>query len=442
MWEEYPFEPGEVGCQKTSLNFVDSLWEWLGPLLRGIPTVIVPDEIVRDPWSLIDLLNRRRVTRLWLVPSLLRAMLDTGTDLAEQLPHLRFWVSSGEALGAELYGRFTAQLPAATLFNLYGTSETWDVTWFDPRREPPVSDTVPIGRPIPNLEVYVLDGERRPTPMGVPGELWVGGDGLARGYLHQPGLTAERFAPHPFSSRPGARLYRTGDLARFRADGNLEFLGRLDQQLKIRGYRVEPAEVENVLATHPSLGAAVVSGARDASGEADTLVAFLIPRNGDDLGAIDWGAWLGSRIPAHLVPPTFRILESLPLLPNGKVDRDAIGRLGAPEPARKVAYAPPQTPTEVVMARLWTELFKARPVGVHDHFFRDLGGHSLMATQLVSRIRDEFRVELPLRCLFQSPTVGALALEVDRLRSAPVADGPALVPLPRNEYRIPTEGPA
>ncbi|HEV2704609.1 MAG TPA: amino acid adenylation domain-containing protein, partial [Pyrinomonadaceae bacterium] len=217
MWEEYPFAAGEVCCQKTALSFVDALWELLGGLLRGVPTVILPDETVKDPRELVRALHDGRVTRLWLVPSLLQMLLDYYPDLQTRLPRLKFWVTSGEALSYELYRRFREALPASTLYNLYGTSEVWDATWNDPRlvSEPPQS--APIGRPISNVDIYVLDVAGGVVPLGVAGHLHVGGRGLARGYLHRPHLTAERFRPHPFSRTPGERLYRTGDVVRWRS---------------------------------------------------------------------------------------------------------------------------------------------------------------------------------------------------------------------------------
>ena len=243
MWEEYPFAPDEVGCQKTAANFVDSIWELFGPLLKGIPTVIIRDEVLRDANRLVEELARHQVTRLWVVPSLLRALLDLYPDLQERLPHLRFWVSSGEVLTPELFQRFRAQMPAAVLYNLYGTSEVWDATWFDPTRETVTDGQVPIGRPIFNVQVYVLDEQMQPVPIGVPGELYVGG-ARPGARLPQSARADGREVHSQPVQQPGrtARLYKTGDLVRYLPDGNIEFLGRLDQQVKIRGFRIEPGE--------------------------------------------------------------------------------------------------------------------------------------------------------------------------------------------------------
>jgi amino acid adenylation domain-containing protein len=276
MWSEYPFAPDEIGCQKTAANFVDSIWELLGPLLKGIPTVIIRDEVLQDPNRLVEELGRRRVSRLWLVPSLLHALLDRYADLQDRLPLLRFWVTSGEALTPELLRRFRATMPSAELYNLYGTSEVWDATWFDPKREPLAEGEAPIGRPIFNVQTYVLDGQMQPVPIGVAGELHVGGIGLARGYVNRPELTAAKFVPHPFNPGPDARLYKTGDLARYLPDGNIQFLGRLDRQLKIRGFRVEPGEIEAVLVRHPGVRQASVVSRDDNFGQ-PLLVAYVVP---------------------------------------------------------------------------------------------------------------------------------------------------------------------
>src|SRR5271165_973585 len=274
MWKVYPFEQHEVSCQKTAANFVDSIWELLGPLLYGIPSIIVPDQVVKDPFALVKVLATYKVTRLWVVPSLLRILLDIFPNLQQLVPQLKFWVSSGEPLPVELWRVFRNVMPQSTLYNLYGTSEVWDVTWYDTRSACEPLSRIPIGRPISNMEAYVLDSRLEPCPIGVPGELYIGGVGLARGYINQPDLTSERFITHPFSDEVGARLYRSGDFARYRADGNLEHLGRVDQQLKIRGVRVELQEVESTLAQHPGVHEAAVVAREDTRG-GPNLVAYV-----------------------------------------------------------------------------------------------------------------------------------------------------------------------
>jgi amino acid adenylation domain-containing protein len=283
MWREYPFEATEVCCARASLNFIDSVWEIFGPLLKGIPTVIFREEDMRDSSRLVEQLAHHRVTRLWLVPSLLRTLLDLHPDLQERLPRLRFWVTSGEALTPALFRRFRSHMPAAVLYNVYGTTEIWDATWFDPTREEPADDRAPIGRPISNVQVYVLDAHLQPVPVGVPGELYVGGVGVARGYHNLPELTHEKFIPDPFVHRADARLYGTGDLVRYLRDGRLEYLGRRDRQIKVRGVRIEPAEVESVLARHPGVRECAVLVRQDASRE--PMLAAYVVRNTDYDGA-------------------------------------------------------------------------------------------------------------------------------------------------------------
>ena len=275
MWETYPFQPGEVCCQKTSLNFVDSVWEIFGPLLQGVPLVIIADDDVKDPHRLVQALAMAHVTRLVLVPSLLRLLCETLTNLSHHIPQLNLWISSGEALPIDLAERFWQHMPQATLLNLYGSSEVAaDATWHQVKQEQALS-CIPIGRPVANTQVYLLDAHLRPVPMGLPGELYIGGDGLARGYLHRPELTAARFLPQPFCTEPGALLYKTGDVARYLPDGTLVYLGRLDHQVKIRGVRVELAEIEAVLLQHPAVAGSVVL-VRHEHHARQRLVAYLV----------------------------------------------------------------------------------------------------------------------------------------------------------------------
>ena len=236
MWRTYPLTANEVGCQKTSINFVDSLWEIFGPLLQGVRSVIIPDRVLKEPAQLLETLASEHVTRLWVVPSFLRALLEAYPDLERRVPDLTFWAIGGEALTPELLALFRTRMPGCALVNIYGASEFFDAIFFDCRGERADTSTIPIGRPLANMQAYVLDAQHQPVPIGVPGDLYISGVGLARGYLHRPELTAERFITHPFSADPQARMYRTGDLARWRSDGELEYFGRSDHQVKIRGY--------------------------------------------------------------------------------------------------------------------------------------------------------------------------------------------------------------
>ncbi len=418
MWEAYPFDPGEVGVQVMATSFVDSLWELLGPLLRGVPTVIVPDERARSLTDLVDTLAAAGATRLWLVPSLLRALLDTHPDLHHRLPRLRFWVSTGENLPLDLYERFQTLMPHATLYNLYGTSEVWDATWYDPRTDGQPQWRVPVGRPIRNVQAYVLDRWRQPVPPGVAGELYVGGHGLARGYLGRPDLTAEVFVPHPFDTAAGARLYRTGDRARHRPDGSLELLGRRDDQLSLRGFRVEPREIEAHLRGHAAVRQAAVAAETTPAGDL-RLVAYIVARTAPGPGPAQLRSYLASRLPPYSVPNAFVDLDSLPLTPSGKVDYRRLPAGPAARSPDASSDVAPQTAVEAVVAGLWRDVLHDPHIGLYDDFFA-VGGHSLLAARIVAELRRLFRVDLPLRRLFETPTVAGLVaalIEDPRTRS-------------------------
>ncbi|MFO0762661.1 MAG: amino acid adenylation domain-containing protein [Byssovorax sp.] len=415
MWSRYPFQPGEVCCQKTTLSFGDSIWEIFGPLLQGVPAVLIPSEILKDTRRFVDALAEHRVSRLVLVPSLLRAMLDTHADLGHRLPELRTWTTSGEALPAELCRRFLAELPGRVLLNLYGSSEvSADATCYVPESAESFGARVPIGKPIANVQVYVLDARKEPVPVGVSGEIYVGGAGIARGYWQRPDLTVERFLPDPFLPGPRALLFKTGDLGRYLPNGDLEYLGRADLQVKVRGFRIELGEVESAITQHPSVEQAVVM-ARDY-GDADRrLVAYVV--RGE--GALTTGhlrAFVKERLPEYMVPSIFVLLERLPLTPSGKVDRKA---LPAPEGiAGEKHHVPPRSSTEEAIVAIFAELLKIPKdgIGALDGFF-ELGGHSLLATQTISRIRSAFGVELPLRTLFEASSPAELGKRVDEART-------------------------
>ena len=410
MWAAYPFAAEDVCCQKTSLNFVDAVWEIFGPLLQGIRTVILPDAVVKDARGLIHTLARHDVTRMVLVPSLLQVILDTATDLPRQLPCLKYWVTSGEALSVELCQRFQHCLPQRALINLYGSSEAaGDSTWYAIRDARELR-SVPIGRPIANTQSYVLDAQLQPVPVGIPGELYIGGDGLARGYLNHPELTAERFLPNPFSILPGERLYKTGDLARYLPDGNLEFLGRRDHQVKIRGFRLELGEIAAVLAHHPAVRDAVVLAREDVPGD-KRLIAYVVPQQTRDLAPDQLRAFLAEQLPAYMIPTTFIALDKLPQTPNGKLDRRALQAPHQSRPLREIALVAPRTPIEAELTQLWANLLGLEQLGIHENFFA-LGGHSLLAMRVTARMCDVFQIDLPLRTLFEAPTIAALATRI------------------------------
>jgi hypothetical protein len=276
----------------------------------------------------------------------------------------------------------------------------------------------PIGQTLPDLAAYLWDAARQPVPVGVPGELYIGGAGVARGYLGRPELTAERFLPDP-SGSPGARLYRTGDLARYLPDGDLEYLGRADQQVKIRGYRVELGEIEAVLAQHPGVTQVAVVLRADL-GSDPRLVAYLVPA-GPTPAMDDVRRFLTERLPAFMIPAVFVVLETFPLTPSGKLDRRALPVPDAQRPETAAPYVAPRNPTEATLARIWGQVLRLERVGVQDNFF-EIGGHSLLATKVVSRVRSELQVELPLRSLFRAPTIEGLALAIVQQQAAATDD--------------------
>jgi amino acid adenylation domain-containing protein len=407
--------------QKTPFSFDVSVWEFFWPLATGARLVVARPGGHQDAGYLADLIARAGITMLHFVPSMLRAFLaEPGLEEScAPLRRLRRVIASGEALTPDLAAACFARLGGAALHNLYGPTEAAvDVTAWACR---PGERTVPIGRPIANVEIHLADRsvERgmRLVPLGVPGELLIGGIAPARGYLGRPDLTAESFVPDPFSGRPGARLYRTGDLARRLAGGEIEYLGRLDHQVKLRGLRIELGEIEAALERHPAVAAAAALVRDDGVG-GKLLAAFLVP--GEEAGVPDPAElrrFLRRSLPEHMVPTAFAALASFPRTPSGKADRRVLSRLRLEGPAGSaVAFAAPRTPTEELLAALWSEILGRERVGIHDNFF-DLGGHSLLATRLVSRVRATFGGELPLARLFDAPTIAELARLLDAART-------------------------
>jgi len=415
MWERYPFEAGEVCCQKTNVGFVDSVWEIFGPLLAGVPSVILPTEVVRDPEELLQILAGEGVTRIVLVPSLLRALLDHAPNLQERVPRLKLWSCSGEALSGELARRFRQGFPEATLLNIYGSSEVAaDVTWHEVlEKEEDIGATVPIGKPISNTQMYVLDPHRNPVPVGVRGEIYVGGDGLALGYWNRAVLTAERFVENPIAPEQSKRLYRTGDLGRWRGDGEIEYLGRVDGEVKLRGMRIDLGEIESVLASHAGLREAAVERVEEG-GEA-RLVAYLVAEDGEKADGRELRQYLRSKLPEHMVPARFVQVAEMPLLPSGKVNRRALATVEGVVLSEQGMVAP-RTAVEQKLAGMWREVLKVGKVGVDQNFF-ELGGHSLLVLQVMVRIRREFDVELGVRTMFEEPTIAELAIEVEKARA-------------------------
>ena len=457
MQETFGLTPTDRVLQKTPFSFDVSVWELFWPLIAGAAVVLARPGGHRDPAYLAQLIDERRITVLHFVPSMLGAFLEE-PEIETRCAGLRWVVCSGEALPPAARDRLLARLPNASLHNLYGPTEaSIDATWWDCDRDAGQEDgdrqddgrIVPIGRPIANMRACVLDARLHPVPPGVEGELYLGGAGLARGYAGRPDLTAERFVPDPFAAGPGERLYRTGDRARLRAGGALEFLGRRDGQVKLRGVRIELGEIESALRDHPAVRDAAVTVQAVAERD-ERLTAYIVPRDGAP-DPVALRAALKERLPDSMIPGQWVLLAALPLTPSGKLDRGALPApspeeamlAGAGVPGGEDASGPrePRTPTEAALARIWAEVLRLKDVPREADFFL-LGGHSLLAVQVVSRVRERLGVELPLRALFETPGLEALAGTIERLPRA--ADEPGRAPLralPREPRRAPLPSP-
>jgi len=397
----------------ASFSFDASVQDIVMTLCGGGTLCLAEKEELLPGPQLLSLLRRMEITHLTIPPSSL-AVLPY-----DDLPALRVLCVAGEPCAAELVSRWSR---GRRFLNIYGPTEgTICTTWHECGAEtgPP-----PIGRPIGNVRVYVFDRHEQVTPVGVPGELCLGGLGVARGYLNRSELTAEKFIVNPISGAPDVHLYRTGDLVRFQPDGNLEYLGRLDHQVKIRGFRIELGEVESRLRSHPAIQDVVVVSREDSRGE-KRLVAYLVT-GGDAPKAADLRSHLKQELPEFMVPSAFITLKALPLTPNGKVDRRALPELEAGRPELEQGYAAPLTGIQTVLARIWAEMLELDQVGIHDNFF-ELGGHSLAAVRVVSQVRSVLQAEIPVRSLFETPTIAGLAEQIERARGK--ADTAALVPL-------------
>ncbi|MFE2752932.1 amino acid adenylation domain-containing protein [Actinosynnema sp. NPDC059335] len=419
--------------QNAPLTFDISIWQMLAPLVAGGTARVVTRELAADPRGLFDRTDAERVAVLEVVPSLLRAALDLwdADGGRPALRSLRLLVATGEALPADLCERWLAAFPGIPLMNAYGPTECADdVTHAFITAPEDVADGVPIGSALRNTRLYVLDDRLRPVPVGTPGELYVGGEGVGRGYLDDPRRTAVVFVADPFAPRPGRRMYRTGDYVVRRADGSLVFLERRDHQVKVRGHRIELGEVEAALAGHGGVGALAVVVREDRPGD-KRLVAYVTPPD-VDLAALRASA--ESRLPGYMVPSAFVALDALPLTPNGKLDRHAL-----PAPEAGAAGRAPRNPLEELLVAVFADVLGVERVGVDEGFF-DLGGHSLLATRLISKVRAALGVELSLRSVFDHPTPAGLALVVagaDVARSRPTArPRPDVVPLSSAQRRL------
>ena len=394
-------------AQNASQCFDISVWQFLVALLLGGRVQILGEEVVRDPARLLSAVEEHGISILEVVPSMLRAVLAEARSMegAPELKGLRWMVATGEALPPELCAQWIEAYPGVPLLNAYGPTECSDDVTHYRVREVPIAANVPIGRAIANTRLYLLDRQGQPAPIGVPGELFVGGVGVGRGYLRDPRRTADVFLPDPFSPRPGARMYKTGDLARYLPSGDIQFLGRLDHQVKVRGFRIELAEIESALKRHPGVAEAVVVAREDRPGDKQ-LVAYVVPAAGSPRSAALLKEHARELLPEYMVPAFVVLLDALPLNANGKVDRKAL-----PPPDRSGAadgFVAPRDALERELAAIWAAVLGAERVGVRDDFF-ELGGHSLLAVRLMAEIQARTGQRLPLAALFQGGTVERLA---------------------------------
>ncbi|HEV2962264.1 MAG TPA: amino acid adenylation domain-containing protein, partial [Candidatus Angelobacter sp.] len=413
MQREFRYSPNDRILQRTPMSFDASVWEFFAPLLCGGKLVMPRSEVHANVESLTAILKKEGITVVQMVPMLLAALVEVGGIAAAE--ELRLVCCGGELLKTELVERILDQ-KHVEIVNLYGPTEaTIDATYWRGMTAP-FGAGVPIGRPILNTQMYVLDRRGEAVPVGVAGEIYIGGAGVARGYLKRARLTAERFVPDPYAREAGARMYRTGDLGRWLQDGNIEFVGRNDDQVKIRGYRIELGEIEARLAEHEQVREAVVVAREYGNGE-KRLVAYMVAESEPDAGELAGRlrAYLASRLPEYMVPAAYVRVEAMPLTPNGKLDRKV---LPAPEgeayPQR--THEPPQTEMEQILANIWQELLGVDRVGRHGQFF-ELGGHSLLAVQLVERLR-RANLQIEVRALFATPVLSELAATLDHYREA------------------------
>ena len=411
---------GARTLQFASLSFDVSFQEIFSTWCSGGTLVLISEEMRRDAVGLWHYLTDEAVARLFLPFVALQQLAEVVEDQGSILTSVREIITAGEQLQitrhiASLFGK----LKGCTLHNQYGPCESHVVTAFSLTGSPSDWPALPpIGRPIANTQIYLLDSHLQPVPVGVLGELYIGGVGLARGYLNRPELTAEKFIPNPFSVEPGTRLYKTGDLARYRPDGNIEFCGRIDHQVKIRGFRIELGEVEAVLGQHPSVAAATVIVREHGNGDKQLVAYLAAGSSGRQCEPAGLREFLCRKLPDYMVPSTFVFLEKLPLTANGKVDRRA---LPVPSPERKLeGYRAPRTPQEEILCGIYADLLSLERVGIDENFF-SLGGHSLLAMRVVSRVRSMLGVELAVQAIFEAPSVAEL---ITRLPGAQKASAP------------------
>ncbi len=405
MQDTYQLTSKDAVLQKTPFSFDVSVWEFFWTLMTGARLVIAQPEGHKDTNYLVNLIAQQQITTLHFVPSMLQVFVEAeGLEKCQSLVRV---IASGEALLTQLQQRFFNRLDAQ-LHNLYGPTEAAvDVTFWQCEKDGVThQNTVPIGQPIANIQIYLLDQYLNPVPVGVTGEVYIGGVGVGRGYLNRPELTAEKFIPNPFIQQT-ERLYKTGDKARYLANGEIKYIGRIDNQVKLRGFRIELGEIEAIISQYPAVRETVV-GVREDSADSQRIVAYVVPQEEQTLTIPELRSFLESKLPSYMIPAAFVTLEALPLTPNGKVDRKA---LPAPDTARlqlETVYQPPQTEVEQKIANTWQEVLNIENIGIYDNFF-ELGGHSLLLIQVHSKLQTIFPINLLILDLFRYPTISSLA---------------------------------
>jgi amino acid adenylation domain-containing protein len=413
-------EPTDKIAQASNASFDAATFEIWGALLNGAQLAIISTNITLSPHDLALELRQQKITILFLTTALFQQIARV---LPQAFNSLRCLLFGGEVADVRCVRKVLKQLQTTKLIHVYGPTENTTFSAYYPVRDVPETATsIPIGRPIANTQIYLLDAQLQPVAIGIPGELYLGGDGLARGYLNRPDLTAAAFIRDRFSKKPDSYLYKTGDLCRYRVDGNIEFLGRADNQVKIRGYRIELAEIEAALCQHPQVSEAAVIVREDIPDDKH-LAAYVIPDSinkkseTQNLKSSDLRQFLKQKLPGYMVPATYAVLESMPLTPNGKVDRRLLPQIDTDREDITVNCVEPRNDIEEVLAKIWAKVLGKQQLSIYDNFF-ELGGHSLLATQLISRIRDALQVELPVSNLFEAPTVASLAKYIETVRWA------------------------
>jgi surfactin family lipopeptide synthetase A len=394
----------------SSFAFDSSVAGIFWTLCAGGHLVLPKDEVYQDPAELIRLIKTHSISHFLSLPSLYDLILQQAGSDTTLLSSLNVSIVAGESCPQVLVDRHAQLLPHASLCNEYGPTE--GTVWSTFARLEP-GRKVTIGKAIPTAQVYVLDENGTPVSNGETGELYVGGLGVAQGYLNRAELTTQKFVHDPFSGKPGARLYRTGDLARLADDGNIEFLGRVDHQVKVRGYRIELEEIEAVLRQHPSVRETVVVAwsPEEAEPAEKCLVAYVATKPGAPVSKPELREFIGKKLPDYMVPSLMMLLDQLPQTPNGKVDRNALPPPSDVDVESSASFVPPATPLEQKVAEIWTDVLRVQQIGRHDDFFA-IGGHSLLAIQVIARLREAFQVELPLRTIFDAPTLEPFAAKI------------------------------